>query len=202
MEKNICVAGLHRSLYGTRGADQNWYEAYSQHVKQIGFVQGNVSPCAFHHPGRSTRTHVHGDGYVRAGKPNQLHWVRTGLGNKYTVETHILGPGPEYNQQMNILNTIVQWDDAKGTRYDVTQLRLMGAKPVAIRGVNDEGKTSEDHDVSLGEREVTDYIAIVVRCNYLFPDRFDIVFGVKGLARAMAKPTRGDLQRPKGLEDI
>ena len=51
----------------------------------------------------------------------------------------------------------------------------------------------------LNAKEATNYRAIAARCNYLAPDRPDIAFIVKELARAMAKPTRGDLQRLKRL---
>ena len=49
----------------------------------------------------------------------------------------------------------------------------------------------------MGEREATQYRAIVARCNYLAPDRPDIAFAVKELARKMAKPNQGDWTRLK-----
>ena len=51
----------------------------------------------------------------------------------------------------------------------------------------------------MGNKEATNYRALVTRCNYLSPGRPDIAFSVKELARAMATPTKGDLQRLKRL---
>ena len=79
------------------------------------------------------------------------------------------------------------------------QLQLDGAKPVSTSGTNDEGRTAEDNEMPLSEQDSTNYRALVARCNHLSPDRPDIAFAVKELARAMSNPTRGDLQRLKRL---
>ena len=41
---------LNNPMYGTRDAAQNWFDAYSQQLKPIGFQQGVASPCTLHHP--------------------------------------------------------------------------------------------------------------------------------------------------------
>ena len=74
-DRGLC-GRLDFSMYGTRDAAQNWFTAYSHQLVQIGFEQGNASPCTFHPKARSIRTFVHGDDYVSAGKPEQLEWLQ------------------------------------------------------------------------------------------------------------------------------
>ena len=40
---------LRMSMYGTRDAAQNWEEAYSEFMTEIGFCRGRASPCIFWH---------------------------------------------------------------------------------------------------------------------------------------------------------
>ena len=51
------------------------------------------------------------------------------------------------------------------------------------------------HEEALNAKESTRYRAVLARCNYLAPDRFDIAYAVKELARDMANPIEGDMQR-------
>ena len=50
-EENIC-GRLNYSMYGTRGATQNWYQEYSEQLIRIRFKQGKTSPCVLQ-PGKS-----------------------------------------------------------------------------------------------------------------------------------------------------
>ena len=192
-EENMC-GKLKHFMYGTRDAAQNWYQEYSNQLIQIGFVQGKVSPCVFHHRERGIRTYVHGDDYVSTAKPDQLQWMKTQLEKKYIVKTQTLGPGPKDQKQIKILNRIVSWPDTKGLMYEVDprhvdiifkQLQLTEAKLVTTPSTKDKGNTI--------------YRALVARCNYLSPDRLAISYAVKEFARAMSKPTRGDMQRTKRM---
>ena len=127
---------------------------------------------------------------------------------KYQVKTQLLGPGKEHNKQLKVLNRIVTWHGHKGITYEadprhaelvIEQLSLKDAKIVSTPGTRDEGRTKEVHEETLNEKESTRYRAVIARCNYLAPDRLDIAYAVKELARAMSKPTEGDMQRLKRL---
>ena len=50
------VGELNFSVYGTRGAAQNWGEEYTDKLLKLGFAQGNASPCTFCHASRGLRT--------------------------------------------------------------------------------------------------------------------------------------------------
>lgn len=56
---------------------------------------------------------------------------------------------------------------------------------------------SQAQNLILGEEESARYRAVFARSKYLSPGRPDTAYAVKGLARAMAKPTDGDMQRHK-----
>ena len=196
------------SMYGTRGAAQNWHEEYSGQLVKIGFTQGTASLCVFHHRERGIRTYVHGNDYVSAGQFEELKWMRTQPESKYIVKTQTFGPGKDHVQHVKILNRIAIWDDTVGIKYEVdprhveiiiNQLQLEGAKPVSTSGTKEEGRPSEDNEMPLTEKESTNYRASAARCKHLSPDRPDIAFAVEELARAMSQPTRGDLQRLKRI---
>ena len=116
-DENMC-GKLRYSMYGTRDAAQNWYREYSGRLKDMGFTQGKASPCVFHHEPRGIRTYVHGDDYVSTAKSEQLQWMKTQLEKKYNVKTQTLGPGPNDQRQIKILNRIVTWHDTKGISYE------------------------------------------------------------------------------------
>ena len=134
--------------------------------------------------------------------------MKTQLEATYIVKTEALGLGFDNKEQIKILNRVVGWHDTQGILYEadprhteiiIKHLQLNEARPVTTPGIKEEGNTSEDNEELLSDREATNYQALVARCNSLSPDRRDIAFAVKELARAMAKPTRGDLQRLKRL---
>ena len=119
-----------------------------------------------------------------------------------------MGAGKEDVKQLKVLNRIVTWDNTTRINYEadprhveiiLKQLQLTEAKPVSTPGTKDEDRTSEHCEMPLTDKGTTGYRATVARCNYQSPDRPDISFAVKGLSRAMGKPTKGDLQRFKRI---
>ena len=206
-EEQLC-GKLQYSMYGTRGAARNWFHEYSQQLIFIGFRQELASPGVFFHKERGIRTFVHGDDYVSSGMPKELEWMRQQLEMKYQVKTEMLGPEEHHSKQVRVLNRILTWEGHKGIGYEVDprhaeivieQLNLKDAKSVNTPGTKDEGHTAEDHHTPLEDKEATMYRAIVARCNYLAPDRPDIAYSVKELARQMSSPRQGDMQRLKRL---
>ena len=195
-------------MYGTRDAAQNWFTEYSRQLINIGFEQAKASPCTFYHRERSIRTYVHGDDYVSTGKLEQLQWLKTQLEKTFQVKTQTLGPGKDDMKQVKILNRVISWDDKRGISYEADprhveiisqQLKLGEAKAVSTPGTKEEGRTAENQDEPLNNEQATQYRALVARCNYLSPDRPDISFSVKELARSMANPRQGDWVRLKRL---
>ena len=72
---------------------------------------------------------------------------------------------------------------------------MSDAKEVTTPGTREEGRTTPECEIKLNETDATKYRAIVARLNYLAPDRLDIAYSVKELARAMSSPNNGDWLR-------
>ena len=130
------------------------------------------------------------------------------MDKKYQVKTQVFGPEQDQAKEVKILNRIIGWSGNEGISYEadprhteiiIEQLKLQDAKPVSTPGTKEEGRTQEGHDNPLGEKESSNFRAIVARCNYIAPDRPDIAYAAKELARHMATPTEGDWQRLKRL---
>ena len=76
---------LKYSMYGTRDAAQNWFDAYSNRLKSIGFKLGVASPCTFYNEEKGIRTYVHGDDYVSVARPERLGWLQRELEKLFKV---------------------------------------------------------------------------------------------------------------------
>ena len=89
--------------------------------------------------------------------------------------------------------------DPRHVEIVVQQLKLEEAKPVATPGTKDEGITKDGMDKPLDDEQASQYRALVARCNYLAPDRPDIAYSVKELARKMSNLESGDWMKLKRL---
>ena len=154
----------------------------------------------FYNHEKHKRTFVHADDYVSSGKLESLNWLREQLAKKYQIKTQTLGPGRHQMKEVNILNRIVTWDQVNGITYEpdprhveiiLDQLNLQDAKPATTLGTREEGRTQTDHQQPLDDTYTSRYRALVARFNYLAPDRPDIAYTVKELAKGMASPPRG-----------
>ena len=206
-EEGLC-GKLNYSMYGTRDAAQNWAAEYSTRLLEAGFQRGKASPCTFYHQERQIRTLVHGDDYVSVGHPKQLKWLEEQLKTRYQIKTHMLGPDEGQAKEIKILNRIISWHGERGITYEadprhieivVEQLDLKESKEVTTPGTKEEGRTQQDCNDKLDEGQSSRHRAIVARCNYLSPDRPDISFSVKELARHMASPEKGNWLQLKRL---
>ena len=200
---------LNYSMYGTRDAAQNWAKEYADMLVNIGFTQGKASPCVFfYHKEKGIRIVVHGDDYVSSAMPTQLEWLKGQLERRYQIKTQWLGPGDNHQREIKILNRIVAWGNVRGITFEadprhaeliISQLKQGDAKAVATPGTKDEGTTTENCEDTLSDDLTFQYRAITARCNYISPDRPDLAFIVKELARHMSKPIKGDWQKLKRL---
>lgn len=148
---------------------------------------------------------------MTTGKPEHLKWMRSQLEGKYTVKTQTLGFGNENKQQIKISNRVVTRDDAHGISYEadpshveikLKQLQMEEARTVTAPGIKDDGTTTGESNVALGDKEATSYMALVARCNYPSPDRPDTVVSAKELARSMPLFTHGDWHRLRKVGQI
>ena len=200
-------------MYGTRDAAANWSDEYTQRLVEMGFKTGKATPCVFYLKERGLRAYIHGDDFVVVGQPEDLKWMSNKLEKKYELTVEILGPDQGQNKEVRVLNRILRWT-SEGIEYEadprhaeiiLQQLNIEACKPVVTPGTREEGR-AKDGDVDnmmvdrpLEDSRCTAYRGIVARANYLSPDRPDIAYAVKELARGMSKPTSGDWCRLKRL---
>lgn len=196
------------SMYGTRDVAQNWAADYSTRLVEPGVQQGKASPCIFYHKSRGIRTLVHGDDYVSVGHPKQLQWLEEQLKSRYQMKTQLLGLDEAQLKEVKTLNRLISWKGTKGIVYEadprhieviIEQLSSNDAKDVITPGTREEGRTQTDCEDKLDNDQSSKYRAIVARCNYLSPDRPDIAYSVKELARHMASPSKGNWIQLKRL---
>ena len=180
-DEHMC-GELNYSRHGTRDVAQNWANEYAEMLVSIGFVQGSASPCVFYHKERQIRTFVHRDDYVSTAMPKQLEWLKGELERKYKINIQWLGSEKPCQQEVNILNRIVGWDDVRGLVFEadprhaeiiIEQLKFTEANVVFTFGTKDEGRTSSDCNEPLDENQASQYRAITARCNYITFDRPD-----------------------------
>ena len=125
-----CVAKLNFSLYGTRDAAKNWTQTYTAFLNEIGFETGKGSTCNFRHrtkeelaqsgfPGaaspafeRQISMTVHGDDFTACGSDQDLAWLSQKFRDKFEVKVQILGPGPQHEREVRILNRVVRWTES------------------------------------------------------------------------------------------
>lgn len=126
---------------------------------------------------------------------------------KYEIKTNFLGPLQHHNREVKVLNRIIKWGqngigyeaDPRHAEIMVKELGLQGCAPVCTPGSSTEGHTKDDCADELSREDEHQYRAVVARANYLAPDRVDIAFAAKELAKSMARPKRGDWTRLKRL---
>ena len=66
-DPNIC-GKLKKSLYGTRDAGANWYQAYTNFLLSIDLLQGSTNPCHFFSGDHTLKGIVHGDDFLSIGE--------------------------------------------------------------------------------------------------------------------------------------
>ena len=196
-EKSDKCGRLLKSLYGTRDAANNWSQAYSKILLDIGFKQGVSNPCLFFHSERNIRTVVHGDDFLSAAEGSQLTWLQKELSKQLDIKTERMGE-PEDQKQMKFLNRVITWEKG-GIRYEadprhaeivVKALGLENGKAVVTPGVSIEGVRDTDDKTNplMKGAQATEYRAVTARLNFLAQDRPDLQYAVKELSRNMSAP--------------
>ena len=111
----------------------------------------------------------------------------------------MLAPGEGQVKQVKISNMILSWDTTKDLIFEIDirhveiiieQLRLQDAKLVTTSGTKEEDTTQSDMDEKLDVEIVSKYRALVARHNYLNPDRLDISYSVKEMARNISESNK------------
>ena len=181
------VGLLQLSMYGTQDAAKNWQDTFSEHLIQIGFLQGKATPCAFFHPARRIWLMVHGDDYFSCGERSNVAWFRGQLEAQFDMKTTVVGDEFGEAKRVKILNRVVALtSDGYTYEADPKHVPKIIADIGLVSGAGDGTKGSIPADPPLDPRL---YRSICARANFLSLDRPDIQFSVKECCRAMSNPT-------------
>ena len=189
---------LLKHMYGTRAAADGWQQEYSSFMKQIGFTQGEASPCIFVHEPRGIACIVHGDDFASTGPKVGLDWLEGQFKGKYELrEGGRLGPGPDDAKELTVLNRVLRYTP-EGFEYeaDPRQAEKLlegfkldgncngaatpGLKPFIEQLTQDEPLPTDVH---------TEFRGLAARANYLSADHIDLQFLAKEICRFMSSPT-------------
>ena len=184
-------------MYGTKDAAQGWEDTYAAAMVSLGFERGVACPCVFFPREEKLQSSVHGDDFTTTGSKFNLDWFEDELEQHFELTRRgRLGPGPEDDTELMVLNRVVRWTDT-GIEYEgdprhVERLvpatgaeRLLAVSTPGVRARVDEAGKSK----SLSFEKSKQFRKLAARANYVSLDRPDCQFAAKEICRSMASPT-------------
>ena len=109
-------------------------------------MQGEASPCCFHHPALDISLLVHGDDFVAVARSKGRQHLSQALRSHYEVKEKTLGPGVGEEEELRILGRTLAWTpegltleaDAGHHEMIIDQLGMETANPVTTPGEAEE----------------------------------------------------------------
>ena len=88
----------------------------------VGVVTGRDNPCMYHYLSKQILCLLHGDGFVSAGSPERLKWLKGKFEGRFEIKTKTVGKKEEEGEvkETRILNRIVRVTK-DGWEYEVEQ---------------------------------------------------------------------------------
>ena len=108
-EIQALVGKLHKALYGTRDAPQQWQEHLSTRLKSIGFREVTSMPGVFQLDQQNVTLVVDVHDTLMVGAESSLRMVQTKLEEIYELKYQILGPQQHFEQEVKCLGRHVSW---------------------------------------------------------------------------------------------
>ena len=179
-------------------------------VLKIGFEGGKFSPCLFWHPVRKIRLWVHGDDFLSRGRRADAQWLFGMLKEDMEIRLMgMLGFRPDDCREMKVLKRIMRMVEVNGkpqVEYEVDP-RLVQILCKSLGVSNDSKSVSapgvkqalRDKDPELEAADRFLFRSATMRCNYIAPDRPELLYAGKELARRMSAPCGSDLEALKRM---
>ena len=151
-DDNMC-GELNVSVYGTRGAAQNWQRCVSEVLTKQRFVQAKSSLCLFWHPVKDISTLIHGDDFVNTGTGNALAWLEKIIEAAFEITSTKIGPEDGDKKQVKVLNRTVTYTKS-GIEYepDPRHAELI-VRDLGLENCNGVATPSENEEIEKGESE-------------------------------------------------
>lgn len=182
------VCRLRKSLYGLKQAPRQWCKKFTSFLIEIGLTPSKEENCVFYHRQPLIIVTIYvDDGVIFAERQEDIDRILSLLANKFEMRSlklcSFLGFQIEKQQDFNItlhqtnyVNKIVN-RFASGTKYEKSPISPCGNK------IDD---TLLSPDVPYNEIVGSLLYASIIT-------RLDIAFAVHKASRALARPTKGDL---------
>ena len=195
---------LKKSLYGLRQSPKNWFSTMDVELAVIGFRPLKSDPCVYVYKDETgfvaLTLYVDDILFFGASKP-LLNKLKKKLMNRFETSdmgdvSRILGMNVTRDREKETI-TINQKDYTQ----DVIQCYGMkGCNPAYTPGVGPELSLNQPEENLLNEEEKRRYQAITGAVMYLAQvTRYDILYAVNQLARAMSKPAKAHMGAVKHL---
>ena len=203
------VGRLLRTMYGTRDA-ANQYDAFSnEKITGVGYLTGKSCPCLYRHKDALSIGWRHGDDMIFVGEDLVVDDVYKKLGKEMILKLRAkLGFEEGDDRHISVLNRLISFETVDGQRQIVYEpdprhgeilIRQFGLDKSNARGVTTPGEKAGDyyHDEKLTGVEASEYRSYTMRLGYLAQDMPHLQFAANKVAKCMATPTRGGLNRLK-----
>ena len=198
------VVKLENSLYGLAQNPQNWWKTIDPKLIEIGFVPLKSDSCVYIYNHNNTVVII--TLYV-----DDLLVIGSNIRVIETIKKKL-----KYNFQMSDLGDVslvlgmqVTRDRKKGmptisqedyTKSILARFGMENCKPSSIPGTGSEPSTEQPAETLLNTEQILRYQAITGSVMYLAQiTRYDVMYAVCQLARAMSKPSKAHIGAAKQL---
>jgi hypothetical protein len=194
---------LNRLMYGCRDANQGFELKVAEVMVDCNMIQGRFSPCVYKDAikERGAAAWVHGDDFViRTLRRNVEQFVKGISKHLITKVKAILGPRPNDDKSIRILNRMITWRDASHGIDEAIEVEADGRhRELALRqlGLDNKAKgvttpgikvPKPERGPNLPQQEISPYRSVTMRLAFLAQDRWELKFSTKETARFMSEP--------------
>lgn len=194
---------LLQSVYGTRGAAQNFDRKAESTMEALGFTVGKYNPCLYHNEEKQLKVVRHGDDSICLGTRDGQRWFHEELGKHPLMKLRgVLGPDRSRGDigEIRCPNRSLRWERAQGNspehiawepdpRHAEILMAQLGLE-AGSNGVTSPGiKVKPTPDCKQLDAETkAAFRSATMRLAYLAQDRTDLAYASKQVARRMQDP--------------
>ena len=198
------VMRLLKSLYGLRQSPTNWWNTIDEHLVEIGFKSLKSDPCVYTYSegGDIIILTLYVDDVLLLGKDlTVLRRIKQKLMSRFSMTdmgdvSLVLGMGVTRDREKGTV-TITQENYTKSL---LERYGMANCNPAYTPGVGKELSLDQPEEGLLSKEEKQRFQAITGSVMYLGQvTRYDILYAVNQLARAMSKPSKAHMAAAKHL---
>ena len=197
------VMKLKKSLYGLAQSSQNWWKTIDPKLVEIGFVPLKSDSCIYiyNHNNTVVIITLYVDDLLVIGSNARVIETIKKLKDKFQMSdlgdvTLVLGMQVTRDRKKGTL-TISQEDYTKSI---LARFGMENSKPSSIPGTGSELSTEKPAETLLNAEQTQRYQAITGSVMYLAQiTRYDVMYAVCQLARAISKPSKSHMGAAKQL---